>query len=121
MQNNLSINIIISSPPFSLIDGKEGVDLALVCAAFDQQVNLIFVDEGIFHLIDKQSAKNFMDKLHDKQLKALSFYDIDAIYAEIESLQKFNITTRNLLADTVMIDRAKINQLVSSAQQTVRF
>lgn len=121
MQKKLSINIIISNPPIGLIAGKEGVDLALVCAAFDYQVNLIFVDEGVFHLIDKQNAEYFLDKLHDKQLKALAFYDIDCIYVEKQSLFKFDLAQDKLLADCIVIDTAKIKQLVSDGHQTVKF
>lgn len=121
MQNNLSINIIISSPPFGLIDGKEGVDLALVCAAFEQDVNLIFVDEGIFHLIKNQNGDYFADKLHDKQLNALAFYDIESLYAEKESLQRFDLAPTSLLTNTILIDRLKINQFISTAQKTVIF
>jgi tRNA 2-thiouridine synthesizing protein C len=97
--SKLVTNILISAPPLASIKGKEGVDLALVCAAFEHQVNLIFVDYGVFHLLEAQNSQHFKDKLHDKQLKALEFYDIDALWVESESLDKFNINTNQLIAN----------------------
>ena len=55
-ENQTTISVIIHSPPFASIAGKEGVDLALVCAAFEQKVNLIFVGSGVLHL-SKQSTR----------------------------------------------------------------
>jgi tRNA 2-thiouridine synthesizing protein C len=118
---NIKTTIIIKSPPFGLIDGKEGVDLALVCAAFEFEVCLIFIDQGIFHLIDKQDETNFSDKLHDKQLKALEFYDIEQVYAESESLIRFSIDHYNLLKNTLTISTAEINSLVTTSNNTVIF
>ncbi|TQV86499.1 sulfurtransferase complex subunit TusC [Aliikangiella coralliicola] len=113
--------IIIKSPPFSAIDGKEGIDLALVCAAFDQQVNLIFVEQGIFHLIKSQDSNCIDDKLHDKQLNAIEFYDIDKIYVESESLEKFHLTEKHLLSHVDCLPSSDIKTLCHSANQTVIF
>jgi len=121
MQNSNIINLIISSSPFSQIDGKESVDLALVCAAFEQKVNLIFVDQGIFHLINNQDNSEFYDKNHDSQIKALEFYEIDQVYAEHESIQAFALTEGNLIESSQVINRKEINQMVASAQHTVTF
>ena len=118
---NVKTTIIVSSPPFGQIDGKEGVDLALVCAAFELEVNLIFIDEGIFHLIEKQDEAGFSDKLHDKQLKALEFYDIDKIYVELESLARFSITSSSLLKNTQILSSEEINIKVSNSKNTVIF
>ena len=121
MARDTITTIIIESPPFSQIDGKEGVDLALVCAAFDHQVKLIFVDQGIFHLLNNQDSTYFSDKSHDKQLKALSFYDIESIYAEQESLKRFAVAAGSLLSDVQIISSGEVNMLTASSHQTVTF
>ena len=114
-------NIIIESPPFSTINGKEGVDLALVCAAFDQQINLIFADQGVFHLINSQDGAYIEDKLHDKQLNALEFYDIEKIYVESESLDELNLTKENLIENVSLLSRKTIRDFCDSSNQTVVF
>lgn len=121
MSENIETLVIIETPPFSHIAGKEGVDLALVCAAFEQQVHLTFVDEGIFHLLNNQNENYFEDKLHDKQLKALEYYDIENIYVEYESMQRFGLVTENLIDTVKVITAQNINELCHTSQQTVTF
>ncbi|MDH5434147.1 MAG: sulfurtransferase complex subunit TusC [Gammaproteobacteria bacterium] len=108
--------VLIQSPPFNRISGKEGIDLALVCAAFDHQVNLVFIDLGIFHLKNNQLDDMIKDKLHDKQLNALKFYDIENMFVESESLQAHQLQQKNLIDSASLIDRKQINQLCQQSQ-----
>lgn len=113
--------IIINSPPFGMINGKEGIDLALVCTAFDQNVDLIFAGEGIFHLLNNQDTEHFNDKNHDKMLKAIEFYDIDKIYVEQESLQQYQLTTTHLIDKVESINQQKIAHMCQQSQHVVIF
>ncbi len=117
----ITTSLIIQTPPIGTIAGKEGLDLALVCAAFEHKVNLIFADEGIFHLINSQKSDLFDDKNHDKQLKALEFYDIDKLYAEVESLVRFSLTAEHLLSDVEMLSSSQINSLISQSDKIFSF
>ena len=121
MSTHLATNIIISAPPFSQIDGKEGLDLALVCAAFEQTVNLIFVDAGVLHLLEGQDETGFADKFHDQQLQALEFYEIDTIYAERESVEHYSLFQSKLLDNVNIVPRDDIRLKCSSAKHTVIF
>ena len=111
--------IVISKPPFSCIDAKEGVDLALVCAAFDHLVNLLFVDAGVLHLIEAQNGSFYDDKMHDKQLKALEFYEVEKVFAEAESIEKYSLKATDLIDLAKIIDRAEINQLCQTSHHLV--
>ncbi|MCW8876991.1 MAG: sulfurtransferase complex subunit TusC [Kangiellaceae bacterium] len=115
------ITIIINSPPFSSISGKEGVDLALVCAAFEQKVNLVFDGDGILHLINNQRDKAINDKLHDMQLKALEFYDIDQVFVTKVSLKNRKLTENKLLSNCKAIEQTELKQLIDDSTQVVNF
>jgi len=121
MKTNTTISIVISQGPFARISGKEGVDLALVCAAFEQKVNLIFVDEGVFHLVKTQDADAIDDKTHDKQLQALAFYEIEHLYAESQSLRRYSMGHDDLLDAVELRSRDEIRQLCRQSKQTVTF
>lgn len=113
------VNLIISQPPFSSIGGKEGVDLALVCAAFEQRVNLIFVDQGVLHLLNQQDTAAIDDKMHDKQLKALDLYDIETLFVDKESLQGLGIERSSLIANSKVIDATEIQKYIQSSDYTI--
>lgn len=122
--NSQSMNattIIIESPPFSTISGKEGIDLSLVCAAFEQTVNLVFVGLGVFHLIKAQDTEAIEDKLHDKQLTGLKFYDIETMYYQHSSLKGFGLKDSDLIEDCEPVEAAKIKAFIGESSQAVIF
>ncbi len=114
-------NIIIESPSLSGANFKEGIDLGLVCAAFDQQVNLLFIDAGINNLITGQSAAKLNDRNHSDIIKGLEFYDIDNIYLEKESLDRSCLNIENLLPSVQLKTTAEINRLNRIANHLVIF
>jgi len=118
---SIKTNIIISQSSFSSCEFKEAIDLGLVCAAFDQVVNLIFIDSGITNLITGQSAKKVNDKNHVDILKGLEFYDIDNIIIEQESLASTLVEHSRLLEAVQIKSRAEINQLNQNADHLVNF
>ncbi len=121
MPQSNSITVIIESPPFSTIAGKEGVDLALVCAAFEQKVNLIYCGLGVLHLVREQDSDAFEDKLHDKQLGALAFYDIEQIYYATDDLTKISLPEASLIAGCQALTNSEIKTLVDNSTYTVTF
>jgi len=114
-------NIMINQSSLSGADFKEAVDLGLVCAAFDQTVNLIFVDAGINNLINGQMASKINDRNHVDIIKGLEFYDIENIYLEKESLDKTCLKIDDLLPSIKLITSAEINQLNRKANHLVVF
>lgn len=114
-------NIMINRSSLAGADFKEAIDLGLVCAAFDQQVNLIFVDAGINNLISGQSASKLNDKNHVDIIKGLEFYDIENVYLEKESLDKTCLKMDNLMPSVKLITGSEINQLNRKANHLVVF
>jgi len=117
----VTTNIIISHTSLNGADFKEAIDLGLSCAAFDQQVNLIFVDAGINNLIIGQSASSLKDKNQVDILKGLEFYDIDNIILEKESLDKTCLKLDDLLPSAQLKSVAEIKSLNLKTDNLVVF
>ncbi|BFM49112.1 DsrE family protein [Marinomonas sp. THO17] len=73
--------IHLSSSPYANLACKEGLDLALVLATFEQEV-AICVSGAALSLLHSQQKPTKQDgkNLH-KLLDGLEFYDIDKVYA----------------------------------------
>jgi tRNA 2-thiouridine synthesizing protein C len=115
----ITTNIIVNKPPFNGAIFKETIDLALVCAAFEHTINLIFIDKGVFSLLEHQNASLIDDKQQADIIKGLNFYDVDNILAEKESLDRFNISNDKLQTDCEVIPRKQLNRLNQDAQYVV--
>lgn len=114
-------NIMINRSSLAGADFKEAIDLGLVCAAFDQQVNLIFVDAGITNVIKGQMASILNDKNHVDIIKGLEFYDIENVYLEKESLDATSLIMDHLIPSVKLITSTEINELNQKANHLVVF
>lgn len=112
-------NIVINQSSLSGASFKESLDLALVCAAFEHRIKLIFVDRGVLNLVIGQNAQLVKDKPHTDLLKGLTFYDIDELIVEEESLATYQLSTEELIDDVTVLSRDAILPLHSSAQHLV--
>ena len=79
---------IISKPPYANKRNAELFDAALVAAAFDCEVSLLFRDEGVWSLLPEQITHTIGQRSIAKMLLGLSDYDIDKLYVCRESLQR---------------------------------
>ncbi len=116
---NITTNIIIKHSALNGIAFKESIDLALVCAAFDQKVNLIFVDSGVTNLLNNRPNSLTNDKNHTAILKGLEFYDIENLLVEQESLALSQLNMGDLIPSIKMVNTNEINKLNLTADHVV--
>lgn len=115
MKNTL---IHLSSDPFSSLACKEGLDLALVLATFEQAVDLCISGAALAILSNQQNPSQMHGKNLNKLLDGLEFYDIDNIYVECQ--QQTAITTP-LWQGVKPLESTQWQQLFSQYQQVFRF
>ena len=83
--------------PYGSIYAWESLEVVLIGAAFDQDVSLAFVDDGVFQITKGQSTDGIGMKNFSPTYSALGDYDVKKIYVEKESLEERGISLDNLL------------------------
>lgn len=84
----------------------ETIDLALVSGVFEQQVSMLFMDDGVYQLVglaERQSS-----------VKALPTYDIEAIHVAAHSLEERAIDAAEIALAVRLADRQAVRDLISS-------
>lgn len=76
---------------------QEGLEVILIGAAFDQDVSIAFVDDGVFQLKTGQDTGALGVKNFTAAFGALGDCEVKKIYVELESLE-----ARGLRADDLM-------------------
>jgi len=76
---------------------REGLDAALVAAAFGRKVTLLFMGEGITALVPGQTSGPLGQKGTAPTLEMLEMYDIDTLLVEAEALERFGLTVEGLM------------------------
>ncbi len=91
---------------------QEILDMLLTTAAFDQQVCVLFADDGVLQLKRLQNPVAAQLKDTAAIFRALEIYDVNALYVEIESLQSRGLGIEDLILPVQLISRSEVNQLM---------
>ncbi|MCC6608049.1 MAG: sulfurtransferase complex subunit TusC [Burkholderiales bacterium] len=83
--------------PHGTIYALEALEVVLISAAFDQDVSLAFLDDGVYQLAKGQDTKPIEVKNFSPTYRALEGYDIEKLYVERESLEARGLTEDQLI------------------------
>ncbi|MBF0560548.1 MAG: sulfurtransferase complex subunit TusC [Alphaproteobacteria bacterium] len=100
--------------PYGTIYALEVLEMVLISAAFDQDVHLAFVDDGVYQIKKGQDTKGVEMKNFSPTYRALDGYDIEKLYVEKESLDERGIAASDLMVPVEIIDRAAMTALIDS-------
>lgn len=103
--------------PHGTIYAQESLELALITAAFDQIVSLVFLDDGVFQLKKNQNTQALDLKNFSKTFRALEDFEIDKIYVEKESLSSRGLAELDLIIPVEVLASEQLSHLM--AQQDV--
>jgi tRNA 2-thiouridine synthesizing protein C len=82
--------------PYGTIYAWESLEVVLIGAAFEQDVSLAFIDDGVFQLTKGQSTAGIGMKNFSPTYAALGDYEVTKIYVEKESLEERGLTLDDL-------------------------
>jgi len=82
--------------PYGTIYAWEALEVVLIGAAFEQDVSLAFVDDGVFQLTKGQDTSGIAMKNFSPTYSALGDYEVTKIYVEKESLEERGLTLDDL-------------------------
>ena len=82
--------------PYGTIYALESLEVVLVGAAFEQDVTLAFLDDGVFQLTKGQNTDGIGIKNFSPTYRALGDYDVTKLYVEAESLAERGLSQDDL-------------------------
>ena len=83
--------------PCGTIYSYEGLEVVLVGAAFDQDVSMAFIGDGVFQLKKGQDTSGIGMKNFSQAYRALGDYDVSKLYVESESLSERGLRAEDLM------------------------
>ena len=107
--------------PHGTVYAHEELEVVLIGAAFDQDVSLAFIDDGVFQLKKNQDTSEIYTKNFSKIYSALEMYDVEKLYVEKESLHSRGLTEDDLSVDVKVIDSSEMKKLMSDSEVVLNF
>jgi len=83
--------------PYGTIYAWESLEVVLIGAAFDQEVSLMFVDDGVYQLTKGQDTKEIGMKNFSPTYRTLGDYEVKSIYVDRDSLDSRGLTQDDLV------------------------
>ena len=107
--------------PYGTIYALEGLEVVLISAAFNQDVSLAFLDDGVYELLKGQQTKALEVKNFSPTYRALEGYDIEKLYVERESLAARGIREDQLLVPVQVVDAKEMAALMEQQDVIIGF
>jgi len=107
--------------PYGTIYALESLEVVLITAAFDQDVSLVFLDDGVFQMKKGQQTKAVDIKNFSPAYRALDGYDVEKLYVEKESMDARGLTEDDLLVDVIVLSRAEMGALMDEQDVILSF
>jgi tRNA 2-thiouridine synthesizing protein C len=107
--------------PYGTIYAWESLEVVLIAAAFEQDVSLAFLDDGVYQLKKGHQTKGIEVKAFEKTFGALEDYDVTKLYVDAESLAERGLTADDLAVPVEVLSRAEIGKKMEEQDVVLSF
>jgi tRNA 2-thiouridine synthesizing protein C len=83
--------------PYGTVYALESLEVVLIGAAFEQDVQLLFMDDGVFQIAKGQDTAECEMKNFSPTYSALGDYEVTKMYVDKQSLEERGLTIDDLI------------------------
>jgi tRNA 2-thiouridine synthesizing protein C len=107
--------------PYGTIFGLESLEVVLIGAAFEQDVSLAFVGDGVYQLAKGQDTKGLEVKNFSPAFRALEDYDVTKLYVEKEALHDRGLNEADLLVPVEVVSAKQMAEIMENQDVILSF
>lgn len=115
------VTFVFSSAPHATSRGREGIDAVLATSALCEDISVIFLGDGVAHLMKGQNTKNIGMKDYAPMLKLFDLYDIENVYVCQQSLQNMGLINAERYIDAPLCSQSEITEIIQTSEKIVHF
>lgn len=108
-----SMLIITRQSPWSGLSAREALDVALAGGAFELPLGMLFLDDGVFQLVQAQQAAQLQQKDLTANLQALPMFGVDSLYVAKRSLTERGLNAAELSLAVEVLDDTALRALIN--------
>ncbi len=107
------IALITRRAPHGSIYAYEGLETVLIMAAYDQDISMIFIDDGVYALKSDQDTEAIGIKGFVKTLTVLEDYDVEKLYVDKTSMEERGLTANDLAVPVEVLESQEIAKIMA--------
>lgn len=103
---------VMHRAPHGTIYAYEGLEMILIQGAFDQDVSVVFIGDGVYTLLKNQDTEGIGTKGFANTFRALDGFDIEKLYVDKESMEERGLTPDDFVVDVEVLTSGEIGKLM---------
>ena len=107
--------------PYGTIYALESLEVVLIGAAFEQDVSLAFIGDGVYQLAKGQDTKGLEVKNFSPTFRALEDYDVNKLYVDEESLRARGLSAQDLVVPVEVVSAERMAEIMESQDVVLSF
>jgi len=107
--------------PYGTIYALESLEVVLIGAAFEQDVSLAFLGDGVYQLVKGQDTKALEVKNFSSTFGALEDYDVTKLYVEEEALLARGLSAADLVVPVEVVGTQRMAEIMEDQDVILNF
>ena len=107
--------------PYGTIYALESLEVVLIGAAFEQDVSVAFVGDGVYQLTKGQDTKGLEMKNFSPTYRALEDYDVTKLYVEQEALRTRGLSESDLVVPVEVVSAQRMAEIMEGQDVILSF
>jgi len=107
--------------PYGTVYGLESLEVVLIGAAFEQDVSVAFVGDGVYQLMKGQDTKALEVKNFSPTFRALEDYDVTKLYVDEDALHERGLSEADLVVPVSVVNAQRMAEIMESQDVILSF
>jgi tRNA 2-thiouridine synthesizing protein C len=115
------ITFVFQSSPHIVSAGREGVEAVLAASALCDEITVVFLGDGVAHLLEDQEPALILSKHYAPMLKLFELYEIEHIFVCRDSLVLRGLDQATLVVDAQLLSPKSLRERLRQSQKILTF
>jgi len=107
--------------PYGSVYALESLEVVLIGAAFEQDVSVAFLGDGVYQLTKGQDTKGLEMKNFSPTFRALQDYDVTKLYVERDALQARGLSEADLVVPVEVVSAERMAEIMEAQDVILSF
>jgi tRNA 2-thiouridine synthesizing protein C len=107
--------------PYGTVYALESLEVVLIGAAFEQDVSMVFIDDGVYQIKKGQDTKGVEMKNFSPTYRALEMYDVEKLFVERESMEARGLTEDDFVVPVQVLSAKDLADLMEEQDVVLSF
>ncbi|VAX19068.1 tRNA 5-methylaminomethyl-2-thiouridine synthase subunit TusC [hydrothermal vent metagenome] len=120
-ENVKKIMFVMRKAPHGTIYSYEGLETVLIMAAYEQDITMTFIGDGVFALLKDQNTEKLGIKGFIKTYGALEDYDVEKIFVDRESMERRGVKSEDFAIPVEVKEAEEIGKLMEEQHALITY